>query len=347
MDNRAPRISFLLLFVILMITFGLIIRPFLLPALIALLIAVICRPVNRFFLKLLHGRKYLAALAATIVVALCILIPLSILVSIAAVNSVDAVKAVIGKLEVGQIAQSIDRINAWFLAKADLLPGLQLSDLNIRAKLLEFLSALGAMIYEYSPRVFTATFNIFIGALLVVLFIFIFFVEGAGLYETMISLLPLKSEHKNILVQEVTSVITGTFTGMIATACAQGVLIGVGYWIAGISNAAVWGVLAIGVTLIPVIGGPIMYLPPAIALIIGEHMYRGIFLILYGICIVSTIDNIIKPLVMRGKVNVHPVLLALALVGGTLWLGTAGIIVGPVVVALMLAMLRIYRKEFL
>jgi predicted PurR-regulated permease PerM len=347
MDNKAPRISFLLLFVILMITFGVIIKPFLLPALIALIIAVICRPINRFFLRLLRGRKYLAALAATIVVALCILIPLSVLVSVAAVNSVGAVKAVIGKLEVGQIALAIDRVNAWVQAAAAQIPGFHLSDLNIRAKMLEFLSAFGSMIYEYSPRVFTATFNVFIGAVLVVLFIFIFFLEGAVLYDTMISLVPLKSEHKDILVREITSVITGTFTGMIATACIQGILIGIGYWIAGISNAAVWGVLAIGVTLIPVIGGPIMYLPPAIALIIGEHPYKGTFLILYGICIVSTIDNIIKPLAMRGKVNVHPVLLALALVGGTLWLGTAGIIVGPVVVALMLAMLRIYQKEFL
>jgi len=134
---------------------------------------------------------------------------------------------------------------------------------------------------------------------------------------------------------------------MVLTACAQGLLIGIGYWIAGISNPAVWGALAIGVTLIPVIGGPVMYVPPAAALIIGGHFYSGLFLLLFGVGIVSTVDNVIKPLAMRGKVNVHPVLLALALVGGTFWLGTAGIIVGPVVVALMLAMIRIYRKEFL
>jgi len=65
------------------------------------------------------------------------------------------------------------------------------------------------------------------------------------------------------------------------------------------------------------------------------------------VAIVSTIDNIIKPLALRGKVNAHPILLALGLIGGGLWLGMTGIIVGPVVVVLMLAMIQIYRKEFM
>ena len=71
------------------------------------------------------------------------------------------------------------------------------------------------------------------------------------------------------------------------------------------------------------------------------------FLLLWGLALVSTIDNVIKPVVMRGKVNVHPVLLALAIIGGSLWLGAIGFIIGPVIVALLLAMLRIYRREFL
>lgn len=330
-----------------MISFGVIIKPFLLPALTAIIIAVICSPVNRLFLRLLRGRKKLAALAATIVVALCILGPLSSLISIAAVNSVDAVKTVIGKLQAGQIAQALDRINTWVQNTATQVPGLQLEDLNIRARLLEIVSAIGSAVYQYSPKFFTATLTIFSGVILVVIFLFIFFLDGAGLCNALISLIPMKEEHKKILLQEITSVITGIFAGMIAAAFVQGMLIGIGYWIAGIANPLVWGVLAVGVTLIPVIGGPVMYVPPAVALMIGGHWYQGLFLLLYGILVVSTADNIIKPLALRGRVNVHPVLLALALIGGTLWLGAAGVIIGPMIVALMLAMIRIYRKEFL
>jgi len=347
MNAQASRVSFLVLLIILMISFGVIIKPFLMPALTALIIAVICWPVNRVVLRFARGRRILSAILATVVVTLCILVPLSTLITFAVVNSVGAVKTIIGKLEVGHIAQALDQINAWIQAKAAQVPGLELPEVNLRARLLEIVSALGSLLYQYSPKVFTATLTIFFGAVLVVIFLFIFFLDGPGLYGALISVVPLKDEHKKILVEEITAVITGVFAGMIATACAQGLLIGIGYWIAGISHAVVWGVLAIGVTLIPVIGGPIMYIPPALALLIAGHWYQGIFLLLYGICIVSTVDNIIKPLAMRGKVNVHPVLLGLALVGGTAWLGAAGVIVGPMIVALMLAMLRIYRKEFL
>jgi len=60
-----------------------------------------------------------------------------------------------------------------------------------------------------------------------------------------------------------------------------------------------------------------------------------------------TIDNVIKPLVMRGKVKVHPLLIALGLLGGSIWLGPAGFIVGPLIIALMLSMVRTYQKEFI
>ena len=113
--------------------------------------------------------------------------------------------------------------------------------------------------------------------------------------EALMSLLPLDPNHKQVLAKEVASVITGTFAGMVATALAQGILIGIGYWIAGIDNPLVWGVVAIGVTLIPVIGGPVMYIPPAIALIIGGSMGKGIFLLIWGVAIVSMADNVIKP----------------------------------------------------
>ena len=345
--NKASRISFLVLLGLLMAAFAFIIQPFLVPALIALIITVICWPINRICMRLCRGRRYVAAGLATALVCLCVLGPLSTIITVAAGNAVDAVKAVISSLEVGSIAQAIDQGNTWLQGKIASLPQFIPSEFNIRAKLLEMLTSAGKVAYEYSPKVFSATAGVFAGFFLVVLFLFIFFAEGDSLEQALVSLLPLNPEHKRILLHEVAGVITGTFAGMVTTALVQGILIGIGYRIAGIDNSLVWGVVAIGVTLIPVIGGPAMYLPPAIALIIGGSIGKGVFLLIWGIGLVSTVDNIIKPVVMRGKVNVHPVLLALAIIGGSIWLGAIGFIIGPVIVALMLAMIRIYRREFI
>jgi len=347
MVSKAARISFLLLLLILMIAFAAIIRPFILPALIAFLIAVICWPLNRMCYQWFGRRRHVAALVATCTVALCILVPLGILMTIATMNAVDAIGALSSKLEAGRVAQAIDTTNHWIQAKIVDLSGESMPEFNLRTRLLAFLSTIGTLAYQYSPQVFPATANLAAGLVLVILFIFIFFADGEQLYAVLMDLIPLARDHKQVLVREIGSVITATFVGMIATACAQGFLIGIGYRIAGIDNALVWGILAIGVTLIPFIGGPVMYIPAAIALMISNHFYSGLFLLIYGVAIVSTIDNIIKPLALRGKVNAHPILLALGLIGGGLWLGMTGIIVGPVVVVLMLAMIQIYRKEFM
>ena len=347
MESKSSRISFLVLLLLLMAAFGVIIQPFLVSALVALIITVICWPINRLCMKLCKGRRYAAAGLATLLVSICVLGPLSTIITVAAFNAVDAFKSVVSHLQVGSIAEALDHANIWMQTKMAALPQFVPADFNIRAKLLGLLSSMGVVVYEYSPKVFTATAGFFAGFLLVVLFLYIFFAEGEQLKEALMSLLPLEPEHKQVLTKEVSGVITGTFSGMVATALAQGILIGIGYWIAGIGNPLVWGVVAIGVTLIPVIGGPVMYIPPAIALIIGGSAGKGIFLLIWGVAIVSMADNVIKPVVMRGKVNVHPVLLALAIIGGSMWLGAIGFIVGPVVVALMLAMLRIYRREFM
>lgn len=346
-SKRISKISFLVLLLLLMAAFVVIIRPFLVPALVALIITVICWPVNRMSIRLCRGRRYAAAGLATLLVSLCILVPLGTVISVAAMNAAGAVKAVIFNLESGEIAQTIDQANLWVQGKIAAFPQFVPAQLDMRAKLLEFLSAAGKVAYEYSPKVFSATAGVVTGLLLVALFSFMFFAEGDRLQQLLLSLVPLAPEHKQVLTQEISGVITGTFAGMIVTALVQGLLIGIGYWIAGIDNAFVWGVVAIGVTLIPVIGALAMYLPPAAALIIGGSAGWGIFLLVWGLALVSMADNVIKPVVMRGKVNVHPVLLALAIIGGSLWLGAIGFLVGPVIVALMLAMLRIYRREFI
>ncbi len=347
MNNRAAQISFLVLLLLLMVAFAAIIRPFLLPALVAFLIAIICYPIHNLFLRWCRGRKYAASLLSTIAVFLCILIPLGTIVTIAAVNSVDAVSAITAKLEVGKIAQTFDVATVWIQTKLSTLTGAPQINFDLRARLVDFLTSLGKFASQYFLMVFTATANIVIGLVLIVVFIFVFFAEGKNLIDSILGLLPLADTHKQILAREIGSVITATFLAMIVTSVVQGILIGVGYWIVGIAKPFVWGVLAVGVTLIPMIGGPVMYVPAAIALIIGGHLLSGVFLLAYGIGIVSMVDNIIKPLVLRGKVDVHPVLLALSIIGGGMWAGVAGIIIGPVVVVLMLSMLRIYRQEFM
>ncbi|MFH1480182.1 MAG: AI-2E family transporter [Pseudomonadota bacterium] len=345
----ASRIAFLLLLIALMSAFLAIIRPFILPGLLSLLIVIICDPIYQAILKRLRYKRYLAASIATFIVCLCVIIPLWIVVNTTIKNTTQVVGSMTKQLESGQLARSIDDTNQWITSKLEqistLIPvGYQ--DFNLRATMLGALKSVSKFVYEHSSQFVKATATVASGLLLVVIFVFVLFAQGSAIYQTLFSLLPLSDEHKHLLTREARQVIAGTFLGMIATSFAQAILIGIGYWIAGIAKPFLWGLIAVGITLIPVIGGPIMYVPTSVILFITGNWGSGLFLFLYGVGIVSTVDNIIKPLVMRGKVDVHPVLLGLSLIGGTLWAGPAGIIIGPLVVALLLAMLRAYQREF-
>lgn len=346
MQYRSPKPAFLILMAVLLAAFGAILKPFFIPAFVAFLLVIICEPIYQLFLKILR-KKYIAAFAATLIVSLCVLTPLTIVTIIIIKNASYVTAYVSAQLEGGQIAQALDSVNAWVGAKMSEASTIIPADFNIRAMLVEAVKSASLVIYEYSPKVLTATASIVGGIFVMLIFMFALFAEGDRIYYTFTSILPLAEEHKKILARDIKFVISGTFLGMLATSIAQGILIGIGFWISGISNPLVWGLVAIGVTLIPVVGGPLMYIPASIALFISGEKWYALFILLFGIFVVSMIDNVIKPLVMRGKVNVHPLLLALALIGGGLWLGPIGIIVGPLVVVLMLAMIKIYQREFI
>lgn len=346
MEHKLAKISFLILFALLILGFAKIIKPFAMPAFLALLIVVICNPIYQFFLRLVKEKRYIASFFATLFVAICIITPLGIAVGIIISNISNVIGYITAQLQAGQIALSIDETNRWLTAKAAEFATWLPADFNLRTALVEVLTSAGKTIYQYSPKVVYATANIAGGIILMIIFMFGLFAEGPKIYRTIISLLPLADEHKDILAKEIRFVISGTFLGMIATSVAQGILIGIGFAIVGISNPLVWGLVAVGVTLIPVIGGPLMYLPAMAALFIGGRIGAGVFILIYGVGIVSMIDNVIKPIVMRGKVNVHPLLLALAIIGGGLWLGPIGIICGPLIVVLMLTMIKIYQREW-
>ena len=346
MQEKIAKTTFLVLLVVLLAAFVWIIRPFLAAGLLSILAVVICDPVYQIFLRWVRQKRYLASFLATIFVVLCVMIPLGIIGGVVITNGIDLIGKITSQLESGQLAGGIDGIGSWISAKMQEISGLLPADFDLRATLIKLFNMVGSIAYQYSPKVFSATFKVITNFFIMLIFVFVLFAEGPAAFKAIFSLFPLAEEHKKILVKEIRSVISGTFLGLLATAAAQGVLIGIGFWIAGIPNPFLWGIVAVGVTMVPFIGAVLMYIPASAYLFISGHWIYGLFMFIYGVGIVSTVDNLIKPLIMRGSVNVHPLLLALSIIGGGIWLGLTGMILGPIIVALMFAMLDIYRREF-
>jgi predicted PurR-regulated permease PerM len=134
--------------------------------------------------------------------------------------------------------------------------------------------------------------------------------------------------------------------GMLAVALAQGSLSAIAFAILGIPSPVLLGVLAGICSLIPLIGPALVWLPACIFLFATGHWIKAVILLAWGALVVGTSDNIIRPLVIMGRVKLHPLLLLFGLIGGVKEFGFIGLFIGPAIMSLIFALTDTLRAEF-
>jgi predicted PurR-regulated permease PerM len=139
--------------------------------------------------------------------------------------------------------------------------------------------------------------------------------------------------------------VMASFYGVIAVAAAQGLLCGLGAWIAGLPSPALWGVAAAVVSVLPLFGSALVWLPAAAMLFVQGSIGRGVFMLIWGAGLVGTIDNFIRPMVVMTKLPVHPLAVFVAMLGGVEAFGLLGILFGPVILAVTVALFRMLHEE--
>jgi len=134
--------------------------------------------------------------------------------------------------------------------------------------------------------------------------------------------------------------------GTLLTAVCQGTLVGLSFAFTGLPSPVVFGVLASLAALIPLVGSSLVWIPAAVGLIAHGRVGAAIFLAFWGLIVVSMVDNIVKPLVVSGRAEISTLPVLIGLMGGLATFGAIGIILGPVVVALVLALVSFAQEEY-
>src|SRR5438552_9025654 len=134
---------------------------------------------------------------------------------------------------------------------------------------------------------------------------------------------------------------------MVIVPVAQGIVSLVGFWIFGVTSPMLLSVFVFFSAMIHLIGTPLVWIPTGLYLFVWVSPARGIGMLLYGALVISTMDNIIKPLILKGAAQIHPLLAFLSVLGGLYAFGAKGLIAGPVVLSLVLSAYRIYRYDIL
>jgi predicted PurR-regulated permease PerM len=172
------------------------------------------------------------------------------------------------------------------------------------------------------------------------LFLLFFFIrDGATMFSRLKRLIPVPEEHREQLFNHLASVTRGVFYGIGLTAIVQGVMVGIGFAIAGLPSPVVFGVLAALAALIPMVGTPVVWVPATIALAMQDRWGAALFMLLWGV-FVTTIDNFLRPWLVSGRADVGTLTVFLGVLGGVSAFGPIGVILGPLVLATAIALTR-------
>ena len=176
--------------------------------------------------------------------------------------------------------------------------------------------------------------------------LFYFFIDGKRLVKIMMKLSPLKDHQEQMLIREFISISKATLKGTVVIGVIQGTLGGLLFAFTGVPSPITWGVVMIILSIIPVIGSGLVWTPVGIAMLFSGALWQGIVILGFGFGVISVIDNVLRPKLVGRDSQMHPLLVLLSTLGGIIFFGIIGFIIGPILVALFLALLSIYEQEF-
>ena len=193
--------------------------------------------------------------------------------------------------------------------------------------------------------VFGSVFNIILG-IFVCLFVFYYFTkEGAAIWSTFLDILPLPAKLKSEVSREVTGIMRAIFYGQLLTALVQGSVGGIGFAIFQVPQPFFWTVMMILVAFFPFVGSPLIWAPAVVLkFMAGDPTWQWLGLLIYGGGLVMQIDNVLRPRLISRHSRVHPVVILIGIIGGAKVFGFIGFLVGPVIFAIFLQLLRFFAE---
>ncbi|MGA3085843.1 MAG: AI-2E family transporter [Thermodesulfobacteriota bacterium] len=326
--------------------FYLVIRPFLTDLFVATVIAMIFYPLYKKFLKLFKGWKILSALLTILIVLLAFLIPVSLLSGVVTSQSLELYEKISKGLQDGSIKKAIDLKLVYF----NLFFDRWLIDIQ-SLRLEEYV---GKLLTTFSEFIYTEMTSLAKGVagtlfdLIIVLFIsFFLLIDGEKFLHEIKVLSPLEVTHHDRIILQLERTTKATLKGSIIVALTQGLLGGIGFWIFSIPSSAFWGVCMVFSSVIPLIGTSIIWIPAALYLAFTSSFWLALGLALWGTLIISGADNVLRPMLLKGAANLHPLLTFLSILGGLIYFGFLGFILGPIVLSFLMTLFDIYKNEFL
>jgi predicted PurR-regulated permease PerM len=324
-----------------------ILQPFVGPILWALLLAFMLDPVNRVMRRALGERRGIAALLLTLAATLLVVGPGAGLTVVFAQQAGE----LIGVLQ--NVAARYHIENAADLLRMPLLEDAvrwlsrfaPISAAQVQSWTVQGGQTLLRTLVGVSAVLLSGALGVVVNFILMLFLLFFFLRDGEEMAARAIRLVPMESERKDHLVRHLTAVTRAVVLGSLITAIVQGLLVGIALAIAGLPSPVVFGVLAAIASLVPLVGTALIWVPAAVVLLAQGHGGYALFVVLWGVLVVANADNFIRPVFISGRAQISTLPVFLGLMGGLSAFGAIGMVLGPVIVALVIALLGFVEQS--
>lgn len=324
-----------------------IMKAYLDPVIIALILAALTSPVNDRLLKRLRGKKNLAALISCILLIIIIVVPVVIILSVVIRQGIHSFGAIQHWIAEG----NFDKIMSNPLVKRALtladtyLPVNILDNMDIGSAVMQLSSSAGKWLVSRGGY-FIGNISLVAGKFFIMVFVFFFAVRDQQLIIDYVRrLVPMSIGHTTVLVNKIKDVARSAILGSFVTALAQGAAGGLAFAICGLPGFF-WGAVMAFASLIPVVGTALIWVPAAVYLLVSGAWGYGLFMVIWCVLVVGLIDNLVRPMFMSGGAGMSTVLIFFSILGGISYFGLTGLLYGPLVFGITMVLLYIYDLEF-
>ncbi|TIH19966.1 AI-2E family transporter [Marinifilum sp. JC120] len=339
---------FLILLLISAIALGYsVIKPFINTIVISVVLSGIFYPLNRKICRRLGGRPAVGAFLTVLIIVFAIIIPAVIFFLGLIGQGVDSVSAINEWLRTTDFSKLFDsqQYNAYLQWIEHKFPFLEISSSDIQSKVLEISRSFGQAMLTSGTWLAGNMASLVAHFLIMNFLVFSFLKDGDRFINRVRYLSPLRSEQEDFIIESLRKVSKSVLFGSLFIALLQGVVGGIGLAISGIP-ALFWGAMMGFTSLIPVLGTGLIWVPATAYLLIVGKTKLAIFLLLWCGVLVTGIDTVLRPIIVREASRVSTIYVFLAILGGINAFGPLGILYGPLILSFLMVMLHIYGVEF-
>ncbi len=314
-----------------------VMEPFLTALAWGIVLAIIFYPLYLFLLS--HVRRNLLSAFLTVLIILLVIIgPFSYLFFLLIQES----RHISGSLETNALAELFETSGLHALL-LKILSIINVSEESFRESLRQNLSTWGRELASILRGQFFTLLSGIVNFSFMMISAFFFLMNGVEMLKAFGQYLPFSAAQKRQFADQARGIIKAMIYGGVVVGFVQGIVGGLALFLLGISSPVFWGFAMFIFSFMPMVGTFVIWGPMSLYLIVAGPLWKGIVLLLIGALVISSIDNILRPALMKGKVKMNFLLLFFSVLGGINFFGLIGLVMGPLVLALFLSVIEGFR----